>query len=104
MAGLGIAIDETNLNKITRSIRELWQGRSHAVGTFTLTASATSTTVTAANCGDSSTISITPQTANAASALATTYIQAANVTKGQFIVTHANNSQTDRTFSYAIRG
>ena len=95
---------ERDLTRIVQSIRDLFQGRSNAMGEFTLTAGATSTVVQALNCGEQSRISITPQTANAAGALATTYIAQANVRPGQFTVTHANAGTTDRTFSYSIRG
>jgi hypothetical protein len=40
-----------------------------------------------------------PMTANAAAALATTYIVPA---KGQFVITHANNAQADKTFRYVF--
>jgi hypothetical protein len=82
-------------------VNELASGRSNAHGTFTLTTSTTSTVVTNANCAAASCVKITPTTANAAGALATTYITAAN---GSFTITHASNSQTDRTFTYAIQG
>jgi hypothetical protein len=32
------------------------------------------------------------------------FVLAANIKAGQFIVTHANNAQTDRTFGYAAIG
>jgi len=93
--------NETDKSQINLSIRELASGRSNAHGTFTLTTSTTSTIVINANCAAASCVKITPTTANAAGALATTYIAAAN---GSFSVTHANNAQTDRTFTYAIQG
>ena len=37
--------------KIVRAVRELFEGRSNAVGIFTLSVSAASTVVPAANCG-----------------------------------------------------
>lgn len=94
----------TSLPDIVQSIRELWQGRTLAGGELTLTASATSTTVTAPNCGDGNRVFLTPRTANAAAALTTTYIPAADVTRGQFIVRHASAGTTDRTFGYECRG
>ena len=93
--------NEIDKSQINLSIRELASGRSNAHGVFTLTTSTTSTVVTNANCAAASCVKITPTTANAAGALATTYIAAAN---GSFTVTHANNAQTDRTFTYAIQG
>lgn len=99
-----LAQSENDVRRIVQSVRELWQGRSNAVGEFTLRANETTTTVVASNCGAGSKISITPRTANAAAALATTYIPTANVTQGQFIVEHANSADTDLEFSYAIQG
>lgn len=104
MSGYFPHIGETDLTRIVQAIRDLSQGRSNATGTFTLTAGATSTVVTAINCGDDSKIAITPLTANAAGALATTYIPAATIVRGSFTVTHANAVSVDRTFSYIIQG
>ena len=104
MAGQGLCSNERDPVAIARAIIELFQGRSHAVGSFTLAAGATSTVVTAKNCGTDSRIALTPQTANAAAAVASTYIDQADVKAGSFTVRHANNTQVDRTFSYSIRG
>ena len=93
-----------NIPEIVQAIRELWQGRSLAGGEFTIAAGATSTTVAAPNCGEGNRILLTPRTANAAAALANVYIPAATVTRGEFVVRHANNAQTDRTFGYECRG
>ena len=104
MSGNFIASSERDITRMVLAIRDLFMGRSNAIGEFTLTAGATSTTVTATNCGEQSVISITPRTANAAGAVATTYIPAATTTPGQFIVIHANTGTTDRTFAYSIQG
>lgn len=93
--------DEKDLSIFALAINELAGGRSNAHGTVTLTENATSTAVTNANCNSASCVKITPTTANAAAALATTYITAA---VGSFTITHANNAQTDRIFTYAIQG
>ena len=98
------APSEKSLVRIIHAIRELAQGRSNATGEFTLTESAAETTVTAINCGLNSVILLMPRTANAAAALATTYIADGDVGQGEFTVTHANNAQTDRTFGYVIQG
>lgn len=104
MAGNVPSLRETDPFRFAQAISELFQGRSNAVGTFTLTANAASTTVAAENCGDESQVFLMPRTANAAAALATTYILAGNVKNGSFIVTHANNAQTDRSFGYVAIG
>lgn len=96
-----VSRNEKDLSLFALSISELAQGRSNAHGTVTLTANDTSTVVTNTNCASGSCVKITPTTANAAAALATTYITAAN---GSFTITHANNAQVDKTFTYAIQG
>lgn len=104
MSGIFLAASERDPTRIVAAIRDLFMGRSNAMGEFTLTAGGTTTLVTAINCGEQSTIAITPRTANAAAALATTYITAANTLPGKFTVTHANTGTTDRIFAYSING
>lgn len=99
-----IPVTEGRFFEIVRCVLDAMQGRSLAVGSVTLTASATSTTVTAPWISPYDTIMLTPATANAASALATTYVQEADITKGQFVIRHANNAQTDRTFRWHSAG
>jgi hypothetical protein len=94
-------LSETDPKKLILSLQQLAAGRSNAIGTVTLTVSATSTTVTDQNCASGSAIILTPQTANAAAALTGIYYSTAN---GSFVINHANNAQTDRTFTYAIQG
>lgn len=96
--------NDTDLKKLIRAIRGLASGRSNGVGTVTLTASATSTTVTDQNCAAGSVIQLTATTADAATALATTYVPVATVLNGSFVIQHASNTQVDRTFAYAISG
>lgn len=91
-----------HLRILADRINLLINGRSNAVGDVTLTANAASTTLTDARIGVDSCIALMPTTANAAAALATTYVSARG--KGTATITHANNAQTDRTFRYAIQG
>lgn len=86
------------------AINQLAEGRSNAVGSVTLTANAASTTVTAPGCAAGSHVFLFPRTANAAAIVAATYVLSTNVTKGQFIVTHTNNANADKTFSYVCLG
>jgi hypothetical protein len=105
MSGLTLSPAEKDTFRIVMAVRQLIEGRSNATGTFTLaTSPATSTVVAAPTCGAGSIILLMPQTANSAAALAATFVAAANVTKGQFIVTHSTSSQTDRTFGYVALG
>jgi len=93
--------NEKDPSKIALVVNELASGRSNAVGTVTLRTSNTTTVVTNRNCGSASCVKLTPTTANAAAALGTTYITAAN---GSFTINHASNSQADRSFVWAIQG
>ena len=101
MSGNVPAPAEKDPARIVRAIRELFEGRSNAVGTFTLTANATTTVVAAPNCAVGSTVLLSPRTAHAANDMATTSVVAA---KGSFTVTHANNGRNDRTFGYVCLG
>ncbi len=91
-----------HLRILADRINQLINGRSNAVGDVTLTANAASTTLTDARISVDSFIGLMPTTANAAGALATTYVSARG--KGVATITHANNAQADKTFRYAIQG
>lgn len=102
---MSVAIVQTNekdLTKFSFALQQLAQGRSNAVGTVTLRASQTTTTVINQTCGPESVILLSPKTLNAAGALATTYISA--VGPGTFTLTHASAVSTDRTFGYVNVG
>lgn len=92
----------TVLRRLTEAVNQLGTGRSNAYGSVTLTTSTTTTEVTDTKVGIDSIVTLMPTTANAAAALASTYVSARGI--GKFTLTHANNSQTDRTFGYAIIG
>lgn len=104
MSVLYVASDERELAKVIPAIQQLAQGRSNSVGTFTLTASAASTTVTAATCGSGSTVLYMPTTANAAAEIGNGTMYIGTVSNGSFVVTHANNAQVDRTFRWVALG
>jgi hypothetical protein len=97
-------INETDLTKINTSLQQLAAGRSNAVGTVTLTENAASTLVSDLNCSEDSVILLMPTTANASAEQGAGTIYVSAVARKSFTVTHANNSQTDRTFRYAIYG
>ena len=71
---------------------------------FTLTANAASTTLTDPRLTAFSFVGFMPMTANAAAALATTYVTSANMNNGSWTISHANNAQTDKTFRLLILG
>jgi hypothetical protein len=92
------------LKAITTAVRGLMQGRSNNVINVTLTENTTTTTVTDSRITFCSAILLQPTTANAAAALATTYISETGRLNGSVTITHANNAQTDRTFKAVIVG
>ena len=95
---------ETNIRRVVQAVRELFEGRSNAGGTVTLTANAASTTVAAINCGPESRPVLMPATANAAAEVGAGTIFVSAVSAESFVVTHANNAQTDRTFHWVALG
>lgn len=90
--------------KLAKIINSVRGGKMNAVSTVTLTANASSTTLTDSRLTVQSYIGLMPQTANAATALATTYIPASTMLKGSAVIQHANNAQTDRAFTLVIIG
>jgi hypothetical protein len=90
--------------RIVQGVRDLFAGRSNAVGECTLTPSQATTTVTAANCGLDSQVFLFPLTANAAAELAAGGLYVSARARGSFTLTHANAVTADRTFSYAAFG
>jgi hypothetical protein len=95
---------ERDLQRIVDSIIQLNEGRGLNVGDVTLRASQTTTTVNFPNCSKDCRIFLFPQTANAAAALATTYVLKTNILQRSFIITHASNIQTDKNFSFLCIG
>lgn len=93
-----------NPRQTAQAVNLLIDGKFNAIGSVTLTASAASTAVTDYRAGPDSVIVFTPTTANAAAEQGggTMYLSAR--AKQGFTLTHANNSQTDRTFLYIVIG
>jgi hypothetical protein len=93
-----------SLKDALRAIQQLSAGRSNAVGTVTLRASQTSTTVSDPNCASGTVPNLVATTADAAAALATTFIPVASIANGSFVIQHASVASVDRTFLYALHG
>jgi len=104
MSALQLSPAETQAYRIVNAVRQLMQGRSNAAGSVTLAAGAAATTVTAPNCAPTSQVFLFPRTAHAAAELAAGGCYVSAVAGGAFTVAHANNAQTDRTFSYVCLG
>ena len=102
MAGSVPSPNERDPIRIVQAIRELFAGRSNAVGTCVLDAGTTASTVTFINCGASSKIFLTPLSADAAAETPTLYVT--GVASGQFTLAHSNSASTDRRYSFAVIG
>ena len=89
---------------ISTVVNKILDGKINSTGTFTLSTSAASTTVYNARSSSDSVIMYVPTSANASAEIGngTIFISARN--DGNYVLTHANNSQNDRTFLYVILG
>ena len=103
MSGIEIQPGERDIWRIVQSVIQLIR-KQNAAGTVTLRANQATTTVDksvapgAVNVSMDDGIFLSPTTANAAGALATTYVS--SVGQGTFVLTHANNAQADKTFRW----
>jgi hypothetical protein len=104
MSGSAPSAGERDPYRIVRAIRELFEGRRNTTGTVTLTANASSTTVTHLNFGADSVPHLTPATANAAAEVGAGTLYVSARANGSFTLTHGNNAQADRTFLYSFDG
>ena len=99
--------DNPSPRQIANATNASLKGKINATGSVTLTASAASTTVTNPLIGANSAVFLTPQTANASAEIGngTVYIKPSDYVEGiSFKITHANNSQADRTYGFVILG
>ena len=104
MSGNYPALDEKSLPRVIQSIQDLFSGRNNAYGEFTLAvAPATSTVVTAPNCGEQSTPLWTPMNSNAAVEYAAGTMWCSLVEQGSFTVNHSSSANV-RTFRFAFSG
>jgi hypothetical protein len=92
------------IRKVSEVVNAVMNGKTNAAGTVTLTANAATTTITDARIGANTSVKLTPTTANAATAVATTYQTFPNAATGAIVINHANNAQTDKTFAYVLLG
>lgn len=80
------------------------QGGINVTNEITLTAGAGSTTLTDARISPQSFIEFAPQTSNAAVEKAAGSLYVSQRVNGSATIVHANNAQTDRTFTVLIIG
>jgi hypothetical protein len=104
MSGSYPAPNETNLTRLCRSIRDLFEGRSNAMGGCTLRANEATTTVTHSCIGPESRIVLFPTHADAAAEMAGGNMYISAKAQGSFVITHANDPSASRTFDYVIQG
>lgn len=99
-----VSLKEDRQEVISGALNDLAHGRGDNGGVVTLASGAASTTVSRVGIAAGDFIGFMPLTANASAEVGngTMYVLAANITKNQFIITHANNGQTDRTFRYVF--
>jgi hypothetical protein len=96
------------LRKIIRVVAGIMQGKTNNTGTVTLTPNNATTTVVEAQgrIGQDTIILFMPTTANAATeyGAGSMYVSSRSVSSNTFTITHGNNAQTDRIFSYVLIG
>lgn len=88
------------------ALLKLRRGKVECITEITLTANAATTTLTDERLSNQSVVHFDPKTANAAAELygGTMYVLTANRVSGAWVITHANNAQTDREFQVSILG
>lgn len=105
MSAYSVSTQEKDPSKFALAIQGALNGRSNATGIVSLAAgSATTTTVPAINCAPGSRVFLFPASANGAAVVATTFVLPGNVSKQQFIISHAANVLADRTFFFVCLG
>ena len=105
-APLEWADEREHLRKLAEAINRLYDGKINATGTVTLTASQATTTLSDRRIGLNTKVYLTPTTANASAEIGAgaIYQTFPNTTEGQAVINHANNSQSDRAFGFALHG
>lgn len=90
----------SSLENYGRAINELHDGYVECNSTVTFTANSTTTTLTDRLIHANSVVLLSPTTSNAAGE--NWYI--GTYSNGSCVITHANTSTTDRTFTYVVLG
>jgi len=90
--------------QVAEVVNRALDGGINATGSVTLTASAASTAVTDKRLSATSYFGLMPTTANASAEVGNGTIYVSAQGKQTLTLTHANNSQSDRTYRYVILG
>lgn len=92
------------LRQIANVLNNVLVGKLLATGTVTLTQNAASTSLQDPRIGVSSFIQFMPTTANAAAEIGAGTLYVSARTEGVATLTHANNAQTDRSYTFLVIG
>lgn len=105
MSIVGLSLNERDPVKQNHAIRQLMEGRNNASGIVSLTASTTTTSVSAPNCSVSSSIILFPASHAAATELASgnLYVSSGTVQNGGFTINHTNTTSA-RLFYWTALG
>lgn len=90
--------------RLREAILGILSGKLNVRKEITLTASAGSTTITDPRASAFSFIGLMPMTANAAAEIGNGTLYVSQRNNGSYVITHANNAQTDRTFVAMVIG
>lgn len=93
--------ERAHREQIARAVNNAMRGHLNCTLQLTLDAGVTTTTITDERISAQTFLGLMPTTANAAAAVATTYVVPSN---GAAVVHHANNAQTDRVFVVSLIG
>jgi hypothetical protein len=97
--------EKIHRRRMSEAFKGVYQGKINVTLDVTLAPSTASTTIQDSRISPFSAISpAMALTANGAAALASLYIPLATITKGQAVIQHANNAQTDRVIRFVILG
>ena len=99
---LSVPDQSAHLRMISLALNNTIAGKVNSTGSVTLTASATTTTLTDERVGSGSILLFMPTTANASTAFANLYVSTR--VEGSATLTHASSANTDQTFGYVIFG
>ena len=99
---LSMPDNSQHLRLVSLTLNNVMDGKLNSTGEITLTASATSTTLTDARIGGDSVIVFMPITANGKTAENNLFVSAR--ASGSATLTHASSSNNDQNFAYIIIG
>lgn len=97
-----LTVEERDLRRIVDAIIQLNQGRQNSVGSVTLRANQTTTTVSFKNCSTGCRVFLEPRSASARTARG--MAQVTSILQGSFVITHASNAATDQTYDFVCIG